>query len=329
MASLNPDITVIYKEINGSQISTDIYIPSEIPERLPCLIDIHGGAFMLGASNMVNKDQIRDCLERNWLVVCSNHRLCPRVDLLQGPMADIRDLLAWIYNGTLDKVLRDAGSEVTVDKEKTMAFGTSSGGHLALSLGYDVPRSPAAILDMYGPIAFEDPFWTKPLPGVAAKLPPGLSENWDFLSKVFREHPVPTTAGVSLEGQALPPDFANPRQAFAISAIATGRVANPIYPKSEKEGWRKVDPVLNVTRNFPPTVIVHGTVDTSVPINLSHKLFKRLKEAGIECDMIEIDGEEHTFSAKMIKNSPTWKRQQLGFDFLERVISRKLWESSL
>lgn len=320
MASLKPNITVIYKETDGSKISTDIYVPSKPTGKLPCLIDIHGGAFMLGASSMVNKDQISDCLDRNWIVLCPNHRLCPQVNLLQGPMADIRDLLGWIYDGKLDEVLRDTGLEVVVNKEKVMAFGTSSGGHLALSLGYDVPRRPAAILDMYAPVAFEDPFWQKSLPSMAARLPSALTDNWDFLNKVFEERPIPTTAGVSLEGQPLPPDFKDPRQAFTFSAVANGRVTKSIYPQGETEGWHKVDPILNVTKDFPPTVIIHGTKDTSVPIHLSHMFFKTLNEAGIKCNMIEVDGEEHTFSAKMVKGSSTWERQRLGFDFLEKII---------
>ena len=100
------------------------------------VIDIHGGAFMLGHSDMVNKAQIRDCLERGWIVVVPDHRLCPQVNLLEGPMQDIRDFLSWIQNGNLDATIKAAATpnNVTVDLDRVMAFGTSSGGHLALSL---------------------------------------------------------------------------------------------------------------------------------------------------------------------------------------------------
>lgn len=100
------------------------------------VIDIHGGAFMLGHSGMVSKDQIRDCLDRGWIVVVPNHRLCPQVNILEGPIQDCRDLLRWIYNGHLDAVL--GSKEETVkfhsDLDRVIAFGTSSGGTIALSL---------------------------------------------------------------------------------------------------------------------------------------------------------------------------------------------------
>jgi acetyl esterase/lipase len=99
------------------------------------VIDIHGGAFMLGSSKIVNKDQIADCLSRGWIVVAPNHRLCPQVNLLEGPIQDCRDLLAWIQDGGLQNALVSAGkSEYLVDLDHVFAFGTSSGGTLALCL---------------------------------------------------------------------------------------------------------------------------------------------------------------------------------------------------
>ena len=104
------------------------------------VINIHGGVFMLGHSRMVSMPQIDDCLARNWIVVVPNHRLCPQVNILEGPITDCRDLLAWIYDGHLDAFLAGDsaqhvhGRQFQVDMDRVMAFGTSSGGTLALSL---------------------------------------------------------------------------------------------------------------------------------------------------------------------------------------------------
>lgn len=84
---------------------------------------------------MVNRDQIQDCLNRGWVVVVPNHRLCPQVNLFEGPMQDCRDLLSWIYDGNLAFSISSAGHEsLRVDLDHVFAFGTSSGGTLALSL---------------------------------------------------------------------------------------------------------------------------------------------------------------------------------------------------
>lgn len=100
------------------------------------VLDIHGGAFMLGSAAMVSLDQVQDCLERGWIVLAVEHRLCPQVDILQGPVRDCRDALEWVYNGGLDKALAEnaEASRYEADLEKVVVFGTSSGGHLALSL---------------------------------------------------------------------------------------------------------------------------------------------------------------------------------------------------
>jgi len=97
---------------------------------------------MLGSSDLVNKDQIRDCIDRGWIVLVPNHRLCPQLNLLEGPIQDCRDLLAWIHSGGLEKAI--AGQTTTpylVDLDRILAFGTSSGGTLALCLVRCVPRS--------------------------------------------------------------------------------------------------------------------------------------------------------------------------------------------
>lgn len=183
--------------------------------------------------------------------------------------------------------------------------------------GFDVPRPVAGIYDMYGPCNLSDPFWTQPLPHVAAKLPPGLAP--EFLAQVYEERPVPITGGVSLEGQATAggPDFRSPRVAFAFTQIANGTVMDTIFPSKE---WDKVDPLRNVTSSFPPTVIVHGDADTMVPIDLSRALYAALQKAGVKSQMIDVPGEEHTFAGKMQVGSQTWNIQKQGFDFLESLI---------
>ncbi|KAJ5605174.1 hypothetical protein N7510_010328 [Penicillium lagena] len=326
--SLDKPSTVLYKEANGSRITTDIYLPAAASEqrKYPVVIDIHGGAFMLGHSRMVSLPQVNDCLSRGWIVLVPNHRLCPGVNLLDGPMQDIRDLLSWIYEGHLDEYLSSQGSW-RADLENVAAFGTSSGGHLALSLGFGVPKPIKAILSLYGAVHFTDPFWKKPLPHIAAKLPPNLEES--FLNKVYDEKPVPTDSSVSLEGQtesgaAKGPNFSRPRDAFAFTQISRGTIIDAIYPASQSTDAKMdlIDPARNISGDFPPTYIVHGMADTMVPIELSRELHRRLQEAGVRCGMTEVPDEEHTFAAMMKVGSPTWWLQREGFDFLESLIGK-------
>lgn len=63
-----------------------------------------------------------------------------------------------------------------------------------------------------------------------------------------------------------------------------------------------------------------------VPMHLSRELEKRLREEGVECEFIEVEGEGHTFCGKMEKGSRTWETQRRGFDFLESVVERSYRE---
>ena len=67
---------------------------------------------MLGHAGMNNKDQIQDCLGRGWIVLAIEHRLCPGVNVLEGPMTDVRDALSWVQNGGLNTALKRNGLEL-------------------------------------------------------------------------------------------------------------------------------------------------------------------------------------------------------------------------
>ena len=167
---------------------------------------------------------------------------------------------------------------------------------------------------MYGPCDFGNDCWTQKI--TQMKLSSHLTS--DFINKVYDESPVPIEGGVSLEGQANgPPDFSDPRQAFALSQVANGTVMDAVYPSRK---WAEVDPLLNISSGFPATFIVHGTADTKVPIKLSQKLYLRLQNSGVACGMSDAPGEEHTFAAKMEFGSPTWDIQRRGFDFLQGLL---------
>jgi acetyl esterase/lipase len=167
---------------------------------------------------------------------------------------------------------------------------------------------------MYGPCDFSNPHWTTPI--TTMRLPPHLTAS--FLNKIYDEVPIPITGGVSLEGQATgPPDFSDPRQAYALSQVANGTVMSAVYPS---EQWSDVDPLLNIRPEFPPTYIVHGAADTKVPVQLSRKLHAELQKQRIHCGISEAPDEEHTFAAKMVVGSNTWLVQMRGFDFLEGLL---------
>jgi acetyl esterase/lipase len=139
MSDISLLLRVPYKTVDGTDIPTDIFVPDRPLQDdsglTPVIIMFHGGGFMLGQAKMNSKDQINDCMSRGWIVMSVEYRLCPGIDVLEGPMADARDALKWAQIGGLASVLKEAYCErVLPDPKRVMAMGTSAGGHLALSL---------------------------------------------------------------------------------------------------------------------------------------------------------------------------------------------------
>jgi dipeptidyl aminopeptidase/acylaminoacyl peptidase len=54
-------------------------------------------------------------------------------------------------------------------------------------------------------------------------------------------------------------------------------------------------PVLNVTKDYPPTLLIHGTADTDVPYEQSLMMAEQFKKHSVPHELITIVGGEHGF----------------------------------
>ena len=80
---------------------------------------IHGGGYVTLSKKAVRHHQTSFSLSQNVLPVSIDHRLCPEINLIAGPIRDVRDAYAWIKNGGLQRVVQ--GKEIQVDSEKVLS----------------------------------------------------------------------------------------------------------------------------------------------------------------------------------------------------------------
>ncbi|WP_435009294.1 alpha/beta hydrolase fold domain-containing protein [Tundrisphaera lichenicola] len=59
------------------------------------------------------------------------------------------------------------------------------------------------------------------------------------------------------------------------------------------EANRDASPVLHADAKSAPTLIIHGTADTIVPIDQSRRFRDALRKAGVEVQFLELEGEDH------------------------------------
>ncbi|UCD49972.1 MAG: alpha/beta hydrolase [Phycisphaerales bacterium] len=62
-----------------------------------------------------------------------------------------------------------------------------------------------------------------------------------------------------------------------------------------KDDPRKLSPVHHIREELPPTMIFHGTADTTVPFENVERFCREMHEAGNECTLIPFEGKKHGF----------------------------------
>ncbi len=117
---------------------------------------IHGGGNMTLSRKAIRPFQTAFLLAHNILPVSIDYRLCPEINLIDGPIADVCDAYAWAQTG-LQAVVRSKG--ILIDEKRIVVIGWSTGGHLAMTTAWKSKeaglRPPVAILSFYGPTDFE------------------------------------------------------------------------------------------------------------------------------------------------------------------------------
>jgi acetyl esterase/lipase len=65
--------------------------------------------------------------------------------------------------------------------------------------------------------------------------------------------------------------------------------------KDKPDAYRKASPITYVSKDDPPFLFLHGTKDWLVSIDHSRSLCKKLREAGVAAELIEVEGASHGF----------------------------------
>jgi acetyl esterase/lipase len=110
----------------GVRQQLDIYRPRFIPEGgCPVLLQIHGGAWMMGDKGGQALPLMYELASRGWICVAANYRLSPSVSF-PTHLIDCKSALCWI---------RENGEEYGMNTDFVAVTGGSAGGHLAALMG--------------------------------------------------------------------------------------------------------------------------------------------------------------------------------------------------
>ena len=185
----------------GVRQQLDIYRPTHIPEEgCPVLLQIHGGAWMIGDKGSQAQPLMYHLASRGWICVAANYRLSPSVGF-PTHLEDCKRALCWV---------RKNGREYGMNTDFVAVTGGSAGGHLSALMGLtanqaelqaddpDVDTSVQACIPFYGVYDFLVRYDQHPNRQIYERFLTGkvmhetLNDNpalWDLASPVAQIHP--------------------------------------------------------------------------------------------------------------------------------------------
>ena len=264
---------VVYKTVDGRSLALDIYMPHYIKAgtKVPVLMYVHGGAWVWGNKTAIRytfrQYIMRQLLNSGIAIASIDYRLVDSTSVhLAQQISDCKDAVRW---------MRLHGSEYGIDSDNIGIAGASAGGHLALMTGFtnDSEFVGDAVLS-----------------GVSAKV--------NYIVDYFGPTDMNATYHCNLNALFLSilrhkmPDLYKTRndQLYRLSGYDVEK-----QKKQVVEECKKCSPISYISAKCPPVIILHGTGDRLVNFNQSVDLQKRLKKAGVECELIRYPGLEHSF----------------------------------
>jgi acetyl esterase/lipase len=266
--------THVYKVVDGREVEADV-MGARPGANKPCVVWIHGGGLIFGwRKTSPRAPFLRALLERDFVVVSIDHRLAPETKL-PGIVEDVRDAWRWIH---------DVGPQrFGIDPARVAIAGGSSGAYLSLLAGYLVEPRPRALASFWGYGDITAPWEAEP------------SAHYRQMALVTREDADASLDAPPVQDPALGVD----RSCFYLYCRQQGNWLEEVTahdPRHDSAWFDRYCPIRNVGPGFPPTVLVHGEVDTDVPHGESAQLAARLAAAGVTHRFISLGGVGHGFA---------------------------------
>lgn len=143
---------ISYWRTRGLNLKLDVYRGWDKPTGCPVLLQIHGGAWVLGTKNEQGVPLMRRMARHGWVCVSVDYSLSPHATFPEH-LIDLKKAIAWI---------REHIAEYGGDPTRIVATGGSAGGHLCALVGLtandpryqpgfeDVDTSVIACVPFYG-----------------------------------------------------------------------------------------------------------------------------------------------------------------------------------
>ncbi len=264
--------TYTYKQVGDLEIKANVYRADDEKVR-PVVVWIHGGALIMGGRDSVNGRVKKMFLDAGYVIVSIDYRLAPETKL-PAIIEDVEDAFKWI---------RTKGPELfKIDGGKIAVLGGSAGGYLTLATGHRVKPRPTVLVAFYGYGDLIGDWYSKPSPHSRHQR-----------SKMSEEQVRQIVSGPAIANSRDRNGNGGAFYQFCRQRGLWPREVSGWDPHKEAGRFDPYMPVRNVTGQYPPTLLIHGTKDTDVPFEQSVMMAEQFRKFHVDHELIAITGGEH------------------------------------
>jgi acetyl esterase/lipase len=250
---------VVYGHKAGMALTFDVFAPTGEPNGAGILNMVSGGWVSRWRAPEEARVAYEALLDKGFTIFSVRHGSSPRFNVPEA-YADVTRAVRFI---------RLHASEYGVDPDRLGVYGGSAGGHLSLMLGLASDEG--------------DPDATDEVLRASSRV-----------AAVVANYPPVDLRMRSMTSERFPPELPE-RGLFFAGGLVPGAADRFVAVDFEDELRASVSPILHVTPDDPPTLLIHGDADALVDINNSRMMLEVLQSTGIDTDLVVIEGAGHGY----------------------------------
>jgi len=251
------------------ELLCDIWRPSDGNVSSLAFIYFHGSGWHIGDKDLGTRPFFSHLVAQRHTVMDVSYRLCPEVDIYEM-IGDVKRAIAW---------MKANANRYGVDPEKIVLGGGSAGGHLAMLTGY-APQHPeltpdelkSADLSVHGVISYYGP--TELLAFYQNTGQQRIKQPRDgYFPPVSKDLDAPKSL----------------RNAGRLDILLGG------HPEEVPDMYQLASTTSHIHPGCPPTLLIQGEHDRSVPVSATCAFFKKLVDSGVPAINIVLPWTDHGF----------------------------------
>ncbi len=251
---------VIYGRKFGMALTMDVFTPAKNPNGAAVIVVISGGWF--SDHKAINTAFADPFLKRGYTVFAVVHGSQPKFTIPEIVLDMNRAV----------RFIRHHAKKYNIDPERIGITGGSAGGHLSLMIGTAGNQGDENASDPIDRASSR-------VQAVACFFPPT-----DFLN-YGKKGNVALGRG-TLSGFRAPFDFHE-----------LDKKTRSFMPVTDEDKilaiGKDISPIYHVTKDDPPTLIIHGDADKLVPIQQAETIIAKFKDVGVPAELVVRKGAGH------------------------------------